>query len=267
MNNGLFSALLVFVAATSQAFEHKKIKSFSEVPVSKLTGKVLVVTDINDTIVNCKEPLWQKSTMKAFNSENSAELGKFSAGQKNLLANLVMQKCSNIQMAQGAKFFAAMKGKKFSTVALTAAYAEPLDGVDMEDFVTKVLKQAGYRFNSTITQRKVFDTLKKDAITGAHPVFLPEGILLTNGAENSKGDLLKAYIDLLPAADRPGTILYFDDSVAHLDSVATAMGQLGIVVQTYQMEDSSPGLKTLSPREEKVWESLLITAKSTCVTK
>lgn len=235
----------------------KKITSFSQIELEKIDEETLVVTDINDTIITSSNDLWQKETLSSLTGKNAEKLSKLTPSQKNLLANLMMHKSSQQEMAESSQFFNELKKRKIPTLALTAAFSEPLDGIDMTDLIRKELKREGIQLCDLIKNNIIFTHLKKDQASEAYPTLIKEGILFTNGITNSKGDLLKSYLKLLSKDLMPKKIIFFDDSPKNLDSVEEAMKSLRIPVITYQVISNPSGLKSPLVREQKIWESLI----------
>lgn len=241
----------------SKNFLSSKEVSFHGVSLSEITKETLVVTDINDTIVTCTESFWQKETMNSLSGSAKEKLLSLSSARKNLLANLVMQKCANKEITGASHFFNSLKEKKIPTLALTAAFAEALDGVDMSELVRKELRNISIHFEGPLRGKRVFSELKRDIVSGGYPTLLEEGALLLNGTANTKGEALRAYINALPEASRPKKVLFFDDSDANLKSVAKEIKALGLEVRTIKASDVPAGITKPSSNEEKIWESLI----------
>ena len=239
------------------SYHTKEIFSFSEIDPKSFCHDTLVVTDINDTVISGDEALWQKATLNSLRGKPAQKLSMLSPERKNLLANLMMQKCFNNEIGHSSKFFKTLKEKKIPSLALSAAFAEALDGVSMAELVTKELSREGLSFLGPLKGEKIFTELTKDPISKAYPILLKEGILLTNGNSNPKGPVLKAYLDSLDISKKPKRIVFFDDSPSNLQSVLETICPNTYSLETYQVKAAPQGLSYPSERDLKLWESLI----------
>lgn len=235
----------------------ESISSFSEVSLEGLDSHTLIVTDINDTLITSSHDLWQKETLSSLTGRAAKKLSKLDPYQKNLLANLMMHKSANKEIADSSIFFENLQKKEIPSLALTAAFSEPLDGFDMKDLVKNELKEKGIFFRGLIEGEKIFSQLKRDKRSDNYPTLTEEGILFTNGITNTKGEVLKAFLDLLPEKLKPKKILFFDDSTNNLDSVEGTVALLGVSLETYELKSTPSGIKKPLEKDHKIWESLI----------
>ncbi len=245
----------LLLLSTATFAKHQMISNFSEIDVTTLPQGTLVATDINDTLVSCSEPLWQKSTWKVMPASVTGKLSKLPEDQKNLFANLVIQKCVNQKIAGSDVFLKALAKRSIHTIALTAAVSIPLDGVDMEQAVMNSLSGLDLIFNPPMVPNNVFSKLKIDSMSASQPHWNTRGVAFTNGSENSKGDVLTAFVSSMEK--KPAKILFFEDSSAHLETVSSAGSKLGIPTVVYQVVATPPGISKPTDRETQVVESLL----------
>jgi hypothetical protein len=57
--------------------------------------------------------------------------------------------------------------------------------------------------------------------------------------------------------EKPKKVLFFDDSIEHLDSVSSTGKKLGITIEVYQVVATPKGIEKPTERETRIVESLL----------
>lgn len=253
----IFSLYISFYSFALFGQETKKIMSFNEVELEKIDSHSLVVTDINDTIVSCADPLYQKASIKALPTELSAKISAFTTAQKNYLANLMIAKCKNHAIGDSVNFFKILLSKKVSTMALTAAFSGNFEKLNMKEHIFYDLRNLGIVFQQDFAKTKSFEfnTLKQDPISKSFPIFY-KNIAFSSGSANSKGAILKSFLQA--SKKKPSKIHFFDDSIEHIDSVSSIRIELGIPIFIYQFTPPGSGLEKLRDAKDlSVWQEMI----------
>ena len=119
-----------------------------------------------------------------------------------------------------------LQERQMKIIILTASPVGRIDQIpSIEDWRDIELKRLGIDISDSFSNHSptVFNLLNRER--GLYPLF-KNGILLTNGDSNTKGNVLKAFLNLLDW--KPSKIIFVDDRMTYLNSVEATLSDLGI---------------------------------------
>lgn len=231
----LFGALLALVGAlplncTEALSQIRKIHSFSEAHLVLQTANQdsLVAFDIDDTITTPTSKInWAKyhPAQKALTKQVKDQLkGRPNNKPDRFYADLWRSIDGSPLIEKSSRnIIAALQNHGVPTIALTALYAGPSYFEPyLPEWRLHSLQKLGIDFSRISFPDMVFHNLPLDQF--GNPTAFYHGLLCSSNIP--KGEVLKAFLEKLKW--KPNQVIFFDDLIENIESVAQAMREMQI---------------------------------------
>lgn len=176
----------------------------------------------NDAILRpCGQLLVKKLIKEILENPSIVSPGKYPDGY--LLSQTLIQAKSSLVDEKSLQLIKCLQEKKIRTIALTAAPAGKLGVIDsMADWRIDELKNFGFDFTAAFPKIQFLEFPKR-VDKKFHPIF-KSGILFSS--KHPKGDILKQFLKVVHWM--PSKVVFIDDRLEYLQSVANVMKEMGI---------------------------------------
>ncbi len=217
--------ILITTILCADIMQLKTMKDVETI-VADADQDTLVVFDIDDTLTFPGDPAFDLPNLKKYRHIMAPIKENWTPHHKLVAINLMAIDEALLLDSDAPALIQALQERGVPTIALTAIIAGKIeDREDMNSLRKKQLAQHQIDFSKTAphTDRMIFDQLK--SFLNHHPVS-EHGIIVANGIENSKGEVLLEYLKL--CNHNPKKIIFIDDTLKHVESMVEPLKQQGI---------------------------------------
>jgi hypothetical protein len=222
--------LLTAFASHTWAVDYPKMATMTEVQHAveealKTTDPrdILVIFDIDSTLIMSKDPALQRANIIKYNSTLKNHLQTISHNAQTIALNLCTQKPSQLVDVHTPKVIEQMKSKGIKVIACTAASPgkfKDIQCAERERFET--LKKNGVDFSSAFPEHTDLPLVNVKGFLGRHPVFY-QGVLCSAGEKDQcrKGASIVEFLQTTHYS--PKVIVFIDDNKNYLKDLHEAL--------------------------------------------
>lgn len=190
-------------------------------------SNTLILFDMDYTLVMPKNPAFHRPVYKKYKDWRRELINSLTVHEKTFFsAVFITNGALSLVEQYTAQIIENLQNRCVPLIIFTSSSVGTIGAISrVEDWRYKELSRLGidnsFSFvNKSPTQ---FDTLNSQR--GNYPLF-KNGILSTNGSNNTKGNVIKAFLELLDW--KPTKVIFIDDELRNLNSVESSLSALGI---------------------------------------
>lgn len=259
----IISILGVFMSMFAYA-SIQQISSLNEAKVlfEQADVNTLVIFDIDYTLTMPTEPALQMPNIKKNKQLFKSMLEGFSGEDKRIFSALFISRAESLLIEPSVvEMIESFQNSGIRTLALTATLTGSLGPIKcFEDWRYEELKKLGIDFSLSFPKVKSIYFKNMHIYQNYYPVY-KGGILLCNHENNSKGEVLKEFLDQIDW--KPKKVIFLDDDIKNVESMEKALKELSIehMGLHYKGAEKFPSQAISEEDIRMKWESILKTIK------